>query len=170
VTVRYWFNADQNPVSTLFFVSYDARNGNAQFNNTAMGLTGTFAAAPPANATLTADSYLELSFGTAAGNLTPLGGAPAQIQAAIHGPGSNGYSDVFNETNDYSFTATQRCSMYAASTTITAYLKGVLVSGCEPGSGTGASTSSSSGGVIDTDAATGSDAPTGVVVDASSGG
>jgi hypothetical protein len=72
-------------------------------------------------------------------------GTPANIQVVVHGPGANGYSDKFNETNDYSFAGAD--TAYAANNNITYYLNGVLVGGCEPsgtGGGAGASSSSSS--------------------------
>jgi hypothetical protein len=156
VTVRYWFTNDSNALAGNVFVSYYSTNGSTVLcmpcpsEGGASDIAATFAAAPPANVTPTSDSYLELSFSSAAGNLAGAlnGGAGAAVQVAFHGPN---YSYMFNETNDYSFDATKKAA--APQTSITAYVKGQLVWGCEPGSG--ASGSSSGGG---TDAGGGMDA------------
>jgi uncharacterized membrane protein YgcG len=146
VTIRYWFTADGNPSSNITFTTSYSANGN-------MGITssvhGVFMPAPAANMSATSDMYLELSFDAAAGGLSALSGGGATIQATFHGPY---YPAVpFNETNDYSFDATKTMAGgYQPSKSITAYLKGQLVWGCEPGSGgsgsSGGSSSSSSSG------------------------
>ncbi len=155
VTVRYWFSADGNAPTGLVFVSYYSQNGNSAIT---ADVKGTFASAPAANTTPTSDSYLELSFTSDAGSLGQLGSGSAAIQAAIHGPN---YTGTFNETNDYSFTATSKCSTYVQTQTVTAYVAGALVWGCEPGAG-GASSSSSSGAASSSgaDSGGGADAPT----------
>jgi endoglucanase len=127
LTVRYWFTVDSDALSSLFFVSYYSQNGNTTITP---DVSAAFVAAPAGNVTATSDSYIELSFTAAAGGLSF--GTSAQIQVVVHGPGANGYSDVFNETNDYSYVATTG-QTYQASDRITAYVKGQLVSGCEPG-------------------------------------
>jgi cellulose binding protein with CBM3 domain len=139
ITVRYWFTADGNAASGLVFVCDYASNNNGQATITS-DVTGTFLAAPAANVTATSDTYLELSFNAAAGMLASGltgGGVPVEIQVRFYG---NGFSDRFNESNDYSFDATK--TMFQASSTITAYQNGRLVWGCEPGAAAG----SSSGG------------------------
>jgi hypothetical protein len=121
VTVRYWLSADSNPAASITFVSYYSQNGGVDITKT---ITGTFAAAPAANVAVGADSYLQLSFAaTGAGSLGALGGSAANIQVAFHGPGTQ-YSDVFNETNDYSYTPGTKCTTFAPTQTVTAYVKG----------------------------------------------
>jgi Cellulose binding domain len=133
VTVRYWFSADSNALSGIVWETDYAANGT--------GITAdvktVLMPAPLANVTPTSDSYLEFSFTAAAGSVTGLGGSPATIQGRMHG---TNYSDMFNETNDYSFDPTAKAA-FQPTTTITAYAKGVLVWGCEPGSGTPAGSS-----------------------------
>jgi hypothetical protein len=130
VRVRYWFTADGNQVGTLAFTCPSAGSGSADFTN---AVTGTFAVAPAANVTSTSDSYLELSFSQAAGALLGLSTSFVEIQSMLHGPGSAGYNDLFNETNDYSFDITKPATGgFQPTQTITAYVRGVLVWGCEP--------------------------------------
>jgi len=137
VTVRYWFTADGNTLPNLTFTSYGAQGYNGV--DISKSLNHAFVAAPPANVTATSDTYLELSFGAAAGMLPPLSGG-AIIQVSFHGPY---YPSVpFNEINDYSFDPTK--TTYQLSTRITAYLNGQLAWGCEPQ----ASAASSSGGAV----------------------
>jgi endoglucanase len=151
VTVRYWFTADGNAPSGMTFVSYYSSHAGTAICSPcppAPGIVGTFNTAPAAN--LPADAYLELSFAAADGTLgAGLTGDTVAVQAAFHGPGTQ-YSDTFNETNDYSFDPTKKTSPGAQTTTITAYVQGQLVWGCEPGAGgsttAGGGSSSSSGG------------------------
>jgi hypothetical protein len=142
VTVRYWLTADGNALSGITFISYYSANMNTDITK---DVHGAFMAAPAGEVTATSDSYLEISFGATAGTIAPLGGGSASIQVAFHGPGTQ-YSDMFNETNDYSFDPTKRPSTPQPSKLITAYVKGQLAWGCEPGSG-GSGSSSSGGGV-----------------------
>ncbi len=174
LTVRYWFTVDANSVSSLFFISYYSQTNN---NNITADITATFAPAPAGNVTPTSDSYMELSFAAGAGSLAF--GANAQIQVVVHGPGSNGYSDVFNETNDYSFDATKtQTGGYQPFNRLTVYDKGVLVFGCEPsgtGGGAGSSSSgaagSSSSGAASSSSGAGTDSGTGAAAsDASAPG
>jgi hypothetical protein len=166
VTVRYWFTADGNDPTGMTFISYYSAHGNTAL--AANGVVGTFSAAPAAN--LPADAYLDLSFTAADGSLGGgLTGDTLSIQAAFHGPGTQ-YSDTFNEANDYSFDPTKTKAPGSQTTTITAYVKGQLVWGCEPGSGgsTNASGSSSSGSSSSGSGTSGgADAGTGAAVDAS---
>jgi hypothetical protein len=153
VTVRYWFTADGNTLSGITFMTYYSSNAGTDITKS---IKPTFAAAPPANTTATSDTYLELAFGTGTGSIAALSGGGADVQVAFHGP----YSPPapFNETNDYSFDST-KTTTYHAWTNITAYLKGQLVWGCEPGAGgtvsAGGSSSSSSGGGGDASGASG---------------
>jgi hypothetical protein len=137
VTVRYWFTNDGNAPATLTFKSYYSQNGNLTITTM---VKGTFAAAPPANVTPTSDTYLELSFATGSGMLTPLGGGGANIQVEFNGANTQPPMP-FNEVNDYSFDPT-KTTTYQPWTHITAYVSGQLVYGCEPQ----AAASSSSGG------------------------
>jgi len=145
VTVRYWFTADGNAPATLMFKSYYSQNGNLTITNM---VKATFAAAPPANVTPTSDTYLELSFPGATGTIGALGGGGANIQVEFNGA----QNQTFNETNDYSFDAT-KTKTYQAWTHMTAYVKGVLVYGCEPQS----TTASSSGGAAGSSGGAGAD-------------
>jgi uncharacterized membrane protein YgcG len=127
----------------VFVCDYAANASNMVITS---NVTGTFMSAPAANVTATADSYLELAFGPTTGMVAALAsGMPVTIQVRLHGgPSSNPYMDLFNETNDYSWDGTKTTSQ--PTQTITAYVKGQLVWGCEPGSG-GSGSSSSGGGV-----------------------
>ncbi|MBV9948991.1 MAG: hypothetical protein JOZ69_19235 [Myxococcales bacterium] len=139
VTVRYWFSADSNPLSTITAVSDFSQNGNNQ-NFTKLSVV----AAPAANVGPTSDTYVEFSFATTAGPLAALGAA-ATIQVRVDGRATSGMQEIFNETNDWSFLATAKCgnstAMFTSDPNITAYVKGMLVFGCEP-SGGGAVSSS----------------------------
>ena len=131
VTVRYWFTADGNALSGLVFACDYASNANMTMQAITGSVNAAFAAAPPANTTPTSDSYMELSFASSAGNL-PFGGSPATVQVRVHGgPSSQPYMDMFNEANDYSFDP-NKTMMLQLTQTITAYVKGQLVWGCEP--------------------------------------
>jgi hypothetical protein len=143
VTIRYWFTADGNPVSGITFKSYYSQNAN---QNITTDLAGKFMAAPAANLTATSDSYLEVSFTAGAGALGALSGGAADIQVAFFDPN---YRFMFNETNDYSFDPTKRPSTYQLSKTITAYVKGQLSWGCEPGAGGSGFTASNDAGQRD---------------------
>jgi hypothetical protein len=142
VTVRYWFSGDGNAPSGMVFTCDYAQNG----ATITAAVNGTFAAAPMGNVTATSDTYLEVSFTSAAMSLAQITGS-ASVQVRFHGGTTqNPYMDMFTETNDYSFNGANKCSTLVSSTTITAYLKGMLVWGCEPGAGGSGSSSSSSGG------------------------
>jgi hypothetical protein len=161
VTLRYWFTSDGNAVSGMVFVCDYAANASNMVITP--NVTGTFMSAPAANVTATADSYLEIAFGPTTGMLGGLGGSgmPATIQVRLHGgPSTNPYMDLFNETNDYSWDGTKTTSQ--PTQTITAYVQGQLVWGCEPGSGGSGSSSGGSSGGADSgggvDAAAASDA------------
>jgi Cellulose binding domain len=158
VKVRYWFTADSNALTGITFVSYYS-----QFGGTAIcgpcpmssqagssnNVVGAFASAPAANVTPTADSYLELSFGTGtASDMLTFGGSSAVIEVVFH---NTNYAGTYNETNDYSYNATKVMTP-SAWDHITVYAKGQLVAGCEPGAGgstSGGSSSSSSSGASD---------------------
>jgi hypothetical protein len=170
VTVRYWFTADGNPTSGMTFISYYATHGTTPICSNSgcppmLGIVGTFSAAPAAN--LPADSYLELSFAASDGMLGDgLTGDTVAGGVVFHGPN---YAYKFTETNDYSYNGT-KATTPQQTTTITAYVKGQLVWGCEPGSGgsTNASGSSSGGSSSSGSSSSGgADAGTGGAADAS---
>ncbi|MBV9948317.1 MAG: hypothetical protein JOZ69_15810 [Myxococcales bacterium] len=128
LTVRYWFTADGNDVTRLAAVSDFSENGFATINP---DVSFAFASAP--TATPTADSFLEISFSSEAGVLAALDEAELMVQARFHGPGPSQYSDTFDETNDYSFDpARSPGAAFITAPTITAYIRGSLVWGCEP--------------------------------------
>lgn len=126
VTLRYWFTADGNDLSTAFFKCYDARN--AASGDITADVVGTFNTATAANTTALSDSYLELSFSSMPGTLAKNG--TATVQVSISGPGSS-FNDMFDVTNDYSFTATD--TNFTQTPYVTAYVGGTLVWGIEPG-------------------------------------
>ncbi|HSY21435.1 MAG TPA: cellulose binding domain-containing protein [Polyangiaceae bacterium] len=129
VTLRYWFTADGNDLSTIFFQTYYSANTstNATIN---ADVDGTFAPAPSANVTSNSDAYMEISFSSGAGSLPTNG--KATIQCSWNGPGANVYMDMFDEANDYSFDANDTASP-VQSIYVTAYVHGSLVWGIEPG-------------------------------------
>ena len=129
VTLRYWFTADGNTLSTIYFQTYYSANvsTNTMIN---ADVSGTFASAPAANVSATSDSYMELSFSAAAGSLPTNG--KATVQCSWDGPGPNVYMDMFDEANDYSFDANDTAAPVQAPY-VTAYVGGVLVWGIEPG-------------------------------------
>ena len=129
VTLRYWFTADGNTLSTIFFQTYYAANTSANMMINADVSAG-FAAALSANVTATSDSYMELSFASGAGSLATNG--KATVQCSWDGPGQNVYTDMFDETNDYSFDPNDTGSPVQTQY-VTAYAAGTLVWGIEPG-------------------------------------
>ncbi len=134
VTLRYWFTSDGNALSGLYFQSYYAQNLTG-FLQITSAVSGTFVAAPTANVTSMSDTYLEIAFTADGGDLPPGGGATVQVD--IRGPGANGYSDSFDETNDYSFDSTKTVT-YQPWPHVTAYVAGQIAWGSEPGAGTSA--------------------------------
>jgi hypothetical protein len=77
--------------------------------------------------TPTSDSYLQISFGSAAGKLAP-GGGWATCQIDVH---TAGYINSIDPANDYSYDSAANVT-YVAWDHITAYLNGSLVWGVEP--------------------------------------
>jgi len=129
VTLRYWFTADGNDLSTIFFQTYYSANTSTNATINAY-VDGTFAPAPSANVTSNSDSYMEISFSSGAESLPTNG--KATIQCSWNGPGANVYMDLFDEANDYSFDANDTASP-VQSIYVTAYVDGSLVWGIEPG-------------------------------------
>lgn len=89
----------------------------------ASSVSGTFGAVSPAKTG--ADTYLEISFSSAAGSIAA-GGQTGDIQVRIS---KTDWSN-FNETNDYSFDGTK--TAYADWSKVTLYQGGALVWGVEP--------------------------------------
>ncbi|WP_443092061.1 cellulase family glycosylhydrolase [Dictyobacter arantiisoli] len=113
VTVRYWYTIDSNQAQT-YSCDYAALG--------CTNIKGTFVAV---SGRTNADYYLQIGFGTGAGNLAP-GANTGDIQNRINKSDWTSY----NETNDYSFNGSQ--TSYAPSTKITAYYQGQLIWGTEP--------------------------------------
>ena len=111
LTLRYWFTAEgTSPL--LGFCDY-AEIGCSK-------ITTTFGTVSPARPG--ADSYLQVGF---AAGLLEAGASTGQMQLRVH---KSDFSN-FDERNDYSYGTN---TTFATTTTVTAYLDGVLVWGTEP--------------------------------------
>ncbi|PWW07156.1 processive endocellulase [Paenibacillus cellulosilyticus] len=113
--LRYYLTKDTTSASLNYWVDY------AQVGTSAV--SGAFGSVSPAKTT--ADTYLELSFSSAAGSIAP-GGQTGDIQIRI------AKSDWTNldESNDYSFDGTK--SSIADWNKVTLYQSGSLAWGIEP--------------------------------------
>ncbi len=114
VKLRYYLTKDGS-TNLSFWCDY------AQVGTSAVG--GAFAAINPAKTG--ADTYLEISFGSAAGSIAA-GGQTGDIQIRI---AKSDWSN-FNEADDYSFDATK--TAFADWNRVTIYVNGVLTWGTEP--------------------------------------
>ncbi|PTR01428.1 cellulose binding domain-containing protein [Mucilaginibacter yixingensis] len=112
--VRYWFTKE-GTASLNYTVDY-AKLGNSQ-------ISGTFAPISPVQ---NADTYLELSFASSAGALSPLS-STGNIQYRI----TKTDWSAFTQTNDYSYLA--RTSAMQENSHIAVYYQGQLIYGTEPG-------------------------------------
>jgi hypothetical protein len=113
VTIRYYFLADGAP-SLRYSCDYSSlacSNINAQF-------------VTMATPTPMADTYVELSFAGAAGNLPP--GSYALIQGRYH---DASYSVTFTPANDYSF---DPMNVLVDWTHVAVYVSGALIWGTPP--------------------------------------
>lgn len=114
ITVRYWFTKDGAP--GLSYWCDWAQVGSAN-------IVGRFEPVTPAR--VGADTYLELSFKEAAGNLAP-SASTGEIQSRF----SKSNWASFDQTGDASYDATK--SAYADWAGVTVYRNGVLIWGQEP--------------------------------------
>ncbi|POR25150.1 cellulase family glycosylhydrolase [Paenibacillus polymyxa] len=112
--IRYYYT-DESKQAQQFFVDW-ARIGNEK-------VKATFVTLP--NPKAKADKYMEISFTDGAGTIQP-GGESGEIQPRIH---AANWSN-FDETNDYSYGATQ--TAFADWDHGTVYQQGKLVWGIEP--------------------------------------
>jgi len=112
--LRYYLTKDSN-TNLSYWTDY-AQVGTAN-------VSGAFSAISPAKTN--ADTYVELSFSSAAGSIAA-GGQTGDIQIRI---AKSDWSN-FNENNDYSFDGTK--SAYADWNKVTLYQSGTLVWGIEP--------------------------------------
>ncbi|GMK37673.1 hypothetical protein PCCS19_07270 [Paenibacillus sp. CCS19] len=113
--LRYYITKDTTSASLNYWVDY-AQVGSSN-------ISGAFASISPAKTT--ADTYLELSFSSAAGSIAP-GGQSGEIQVRI---AKSDWSN-FSESNDYSFDGTK--SSFADWNKVTLYNSGSLAWGIEP--------------------------------------
>ncbi len=115
--IRYWYTAD-GPQAQTWACAYAAvtcANVTGVVNTLGVPQTG-------------ADSYLEVGFAPAAGNIAP-GGNSGEIQNQISKSDFSNYT----QTGDYSFDATK--TAFADWNKVTLYYNGALVWGIEPGGG-----------------------------------
>ncbi|WP_127532587.1 cellulase family glycosylhydrolase [Paenibacillus kobensis] len=110
-----------------YYLTKDSANGMSFWTDYAQigtsNVSGAFSAISPAKTN--ADTYLELSFSSAAGSI-PAGGQSGDIQIRI---AKSDWSNL-NENNDYSYDGTK--SAYASWNKVTLYQSGTLVWGIEP--------------------------------------
>ncbi|WP_317972620.1 cellulose binding domain-containing protein, partial [Paenibacillus sp. CCS19] len=113
--LRYYLTKDTTSASLNYWVDY------AQVGTSAV--SGVFGTISPAKTS--ADTYLELSFGSAAGSIAA-GGQTGEIQIRI---AKSDWSNL-SESSDYSFDGTK--SSFADWNKVTLYNSGSLVWGIEP--------------------------------------
>jgi endoglucanase len=116
ITVRYWFT-NETPSDPLVFACDYAQVTCANVTSKFVSLTTPLTKA---------NSYLEVGFTAAAGSIAPNTNS-GEIQMRIH----HANFSNFNTAESYSFIA-DPSFVYKPSTTITAYINGVLVWGQEP--------------------------------------
>jgi endoglucanase len=115
LTVRYWYTVDgaRPQVYTCDWAQIGGGNVRSRFVSQGAAVAG-------------ADTYLELSFATAAGSVAA-GGQTGEIQGRFNKDNWSNY----NEADDYSYDATK--ASFADWNRITLYRNGTLVWGVEPG-------------------------------------
>jgi hypothetical protein len=114
VKIRYWYTKDST--SSQVFVCDWAQVGTANVSGSIIQM---------GNPTSTADNYLEISFSSNAGSLTP-GSNSGEIKNRIH---RNDWTN-YNQSNDFSFNPS--FTSYGQNLNVTGYLDGTLVFGTEP--------------------------------------
>jgi hypothetical protein len=125
IRVHYYFNADG--CTSLMFECFYAGYTSGATGVECPGSIGATFVPLGANATPTADTYLEISF--AAGSLPP--GAAVSVNSGIHD--ANNYATKFTQTNDWSFFSYTGSAGYVDAPYVTAYVAGTLAWGIEPG-------------------------------------
>jgi hypothetical protein len=118
LTLRYWYTYDTAPIVAQADMCTYTFTPPAQCTN----ITRTWVTGISPAKTM-ADSYYQIGFAAAAGNLNA--GATAEFQLGWH---KNDWSN-FTQSNDYSFNG---ATAFTATTKITVYRVGVLVYGTEP--------------------------------------
>ncbi len=119
LTLRYWYTKDGTPAQSW---SCDYAGGNlvpGSYSQITSAVTGRFGSA----ASPSADTWLELGFGAAAGNLAPGGQVDLNVRV-FNAAWSN-----YNQANDWSFNASNNGADWSH---ISAYLAGRLFKGQEP--------------------------------------
>jgi aryl-phospho-beta-D-glucosidase BglC (GH1 family) len=124
VKVRYWYTRDSTSGQT-FSCDYAVLGSS--------NITGTPVKLGTAEATSTADYYVEIGFGTGAGSLSP-GASTGEVQCRLNQ--SSGAS--YTQTNDYSFVGT--LTDYGQNSNVAGYVNLNLESGTEPSGATPAPT------------------------------
>jgi chitodextrinase len=113
--LRYYITKDTTSASLNFWTDWAQVGSNT--------VSGSFGSVSPTKTN--ADTYLEISFSSAAGSIAP-GSQSGEIQIRI---AKNDWSN-FSESNDYSFDGTK--SSFADWNKVTLYQSGTLVWGIEP--------------------------------------
>jgi chitodextrinase len=119
LTLRYWFTADGTQAVTPYCDW-------APIPGACASVSAKIVKLPAAAATTTADAYLELGFGSAAGSLAA-GRSTGDIQLRL---AKSDWSN-FTQTNDWSFDATKTAAVDWGRVTL--YQGGTLIWGTEPG-------------------------------------
>ena len=119
LTIRYWFTGD-GAVTFGAAIDFAANSANVQIQS---GMSATFVSVSRTGA----DHYMQLNFGSGAGNLTNAAGAFVQSRFNSTNPD---FGVNFTQTGDYSFDPTK--TTLTDWTQVTVYQNGVLIWGIEP--------------------------------------